>query len=220
MRVVTYNVQSLRGSRSGVVAALREAHADVVCVQEFPRFFLPALRARRFARRCGLVALSGGRLAADVAIWVKQDVLVRRSARVSLSRTRGLHRRGVAVARLTVNGVDVTVASVHLGLDALERERHAAQLAASLVGFDQPRVVVGDVNEGPAGAAWQLLESTVGRAANVCWPTFPSREPRHTIDTAFVGAGLSVLSVHVPAATASDHRPVVVDLALPTRGAP
>ncbi|MDQ1726745.1 MAG: hypothetical protein QOK14_790, partial [Frankiaceae bacterium] len=107
-------------------------------------------------------------------------------------------------------------ASVHLGLDALERERHAAQLAASLVGFDQPRVVAGDVNEGPAGAAWQLLESTVGRAANVCQPTFPSREPRHTIDTAFVGAGLSVLSVDVPAATASDHRPVAVDLALPT----
>ncbi|MCU1678745.1 MAG: Endonuclease/exonuclease/phosphatase [Frankiales bacterium] len=222
MRLVTFNVQSLRGGRQGVIDAVLATAPDVLCLQEWPRFALPSIRLRRFARTCGLVAVGSGVLAGDTAVLVRDVSVVRRFDRLALSRTPRLHRRGASAATVAVadGGLSITVASVHLGLNALERERHAAQLAAWLVDFDQPSVVAGDMNEGPGGAAWQLLESTVGRAVNVSEPTFPSYEPRHTIDTAFVGAGLAVLSVDVPAATASDHRPVVVGLAWSTGGAP
>jgi endonuclease/exonuclease/phosphatase family metal-dependent hydrolase len=195
-----------------VIAAIAELDADVVCLQEVPRFAFSALRLRRFARECGLVPVAAGRPAAGTAVLVRRHVVVRRSQRLLLSRTRGRHRRAVVAATVLVDGVRVTVASVHLGLDAEERERHAAEVLTAVAGFDGPYVVAGDMNEGPEGAAWQLLEATIGPAVSADRPSFPSTAPRHVIDTAFVSDGFLASLVEVAETTASDHLPVAVNL--------
>jgi endonuclease/exonuclease/phosphatase family metal-dependent hydrolase len=224
VRLVSYNIQSLRGSRAGVIDALRVAEPDVVCVQEVPRFLLPALRARRLAGACGLVAVGRGRVAAGTGIWVRQEIVVRRAALLLLSRTprrRGLpatrtsrlHRRGMTWVELVVDGCELTVASVHLGLDATERARHAGEVRAALASIGGPYVLAGDLNEGPGGAAWRIFGADA-RPANSEQPTFPAGHPAHVIDTAFVSPGLTAVDVHVltstASRTASDHRPVQV----------
>lgn len=211
MRLLTYNLQSLRGSRAGVVATIRAAAADVVCLQEVPRFAVPALRARRLAHDCGLVAVGRGRLSGDTAVFVAPTVAVQEVVRVALSRTPGLHRRGVTIAALTVGGLDVTVASVHLGLDAAERLRHADEIVQALTRFQDSWVVAGDVNEGPEGAAWQLLADRVGAAVNTDRATFPSSGPTQCIDTMFIGGTLTSTAVDTCDSTASDHVALVVD---------
>ncbi len=213
MRLATYNIQSLRGSRSGVIQTLREAAADVVCLQEVPRFALSAARSRRLARRAGLVAVGGGRLAGDTAVYVHKDLVVRQHRRLALSRTTGLHRRGATVVTTVAkDALTCTVVSVHLGLDAHERVRHVREIVAALALFDGPVVVAGDINEGPDGAAWQLLVACVGPAANAVTPTFPAVRPVHVLDTAFVGAGAVAAAIVVMDSAASDHRPVAFEL--------
>jgi len=194
-----------------VVEALRESGADVVCLQEVRRFAVPAARARRLARESGLVAVGSGRLAGDTAIFVTDNIVVRRHRRLDLSRTPDLHRRGATIATLLdPEGLALTVASVHLGLDAQERERHVAEIVSALVDFDRPHLVAGDINEGPGGAAWQALVTGVGPAANTSEPTFPAMRPVHVLDACFVGAPLVGSLAIVLASTASDHRAVAV----------
>ena len=214
MRVLSYNVQSLRGSRSGVIDVIRSAGADVVCLQEVPRFVLPALRARRLARACDLVAVGRGRLAGDTAMFVRADLLVRRAARVRLTPTPGLHRRGVTIASVAGSGgLVATVVSLHLGLDAAERARHVRETLDALALFESPYLAAGDINEGPGGDAWGLLVAGVGPAANADRSTYPAGEPRHLIDTVFLGVGLHAVVVEVLETQASDHCPVLADVA-------
>jgi endonuclease/exonuclease/phosphatase family metal-dependent hydrolase len=208
VRVVSWNVQSLRGSPSGVRALLRACDADVVCLQEVPRFVAPSWRLRRFARACGL--LVAGRCG-GVAVLVGPAAVVRRAGRARLSPTTRLHRRAVVVAGVVVDGRAATVASIHLGLDAAERQRHAAEVVAFLSSYDAPCILGGDLNEAPGEAAWHALEA-VGAPANTTIATFPAAEPVHVLDTVFVGAPLTVAAVNVVGSTASDHRPVVVEL--------
>jgi endonuclease/exonuclease/phosphatase family metal-dependent hydrolase len=212
VRVVTYNVQSLRASPSGVADVLRAAEPDIVCVQEAPRFLLASWRMRRLSAACGLVAVGRGRLAGDTAVLVAPSVSVRRFRRLRLSRTSGLHRRGALVVRVAVEGHEVTIASVHLGLDAVERVRHAQELVTALAAYKRPFVVAADVNERPGGDAWRVMSTAIGPAANTRFATFPARDPQHVIDTVFVGGPLRVIATGVVRSTASDHRAVIVDV--------
>jgi endonuclease/exonuclease/phosphatase family metal-dependent hydrolase len=212
VRVVTYNVQSLRASPSGVADVLRAAEPDIVCLQEAPRFVLASWRMRRLAAACGLVAVGRGRLAGDTAVLVASSVSVRRSRRLRLSRTRGLHRRGTLVVRVAAEGHEVTVASVHLGLDAVERVRHAQELVEALAAYGPPFVVAADMNEPPGGDAWSVLVAAIGPAANTRHSTFPAVEPQHVIDTVFVGSPLRAVATGAVTSAASDHRALIVDL--------
>jgi endonuclease/exonuclease/phosphatase family metal-dependent hydrolase len=123
------------------------------------------------------------------------------------------------VARVAAPGHQpVVVASVHLSLDAAERERHAGEVLRTLAGGG-PVVLAGDLNEGDTGAAWRLIADPL-RLVSPTTPTFPARAPRRLLDVVFASPGLRVLP-HAPVdlddadlVTASDHRPVWVDLDL------
>jgi endonuclease/exonuclease/phosphatase family metal-dependent hydrolase len=112
----------------------------------------------------------------------------------------------------------VVVASVHLSLDAAERERHAGEILRTL-SAGGPVVLAGDLNEGDTGRAWQLFASPL-RLVSPTTPTFPARNPRRLLDVVFASPDLAVLP-HRPVdldeadlVAATDHRPVWVDLDL------
>jgi len=225
LRVMTYNVRSLREGRQRVAAVIRACAPDVVCIQEAPRFVRWRSKCAALARESHLVVVTGGRTAGATLLLAAVRTRVRRREDLLLTRTPGLHQRGLAMAVLEAGGARLGVASMHLGLSEAERERHLGEVLGHLHRLDaQQLVLAGDLNECPERPRWQALAARLRDAHAVApsggSPTFPARGPRHRIDGVFASGGVEVLRCGVPEdvpglAEASDHLPVVADLLVP-----
>jgi endonuclease/exonuclease/phosphatase family metal-dependent hydrolase len=227
VRVLSYNVRSLRDDRAAVARVIRSAKPDVVCVQEAPRFARWRSKCAALARTSGLVVVSGGRPAAANLVLSSLAVDVVSTADALFSRDRGLHRRGTAIAVLSRGGARFAVAGTHLDLRDGPRLRHVAELHAAIdahVPADVPVIVAGDVNDRPGSPSWTALaERNVDALATIDGgPPFTSSaaDPRQTIDGIFVDARLRITQAevfaHPEAALASDHLPVLVEVQLPS----
>ena len=212
LRVVSWNVRSLRDSATGVAAALRARAPDVVLVQEAPRLLLSRTWCRQLARRAGLRVATGGRAAAGNLLLVSERVEVLEARSLLLPRRRGLHRRGAVVARLAVDGCRIGVLGTHLDLDAAARLDSARRVrAAAPEGV--PLVVGADVNEQAGEPAWQVLAAGLLDVGADLGPTFPARQPRRRIDALLVDPRLHVAAAEVATTgRVSDHLPLLVDL--------
>jgi endonuclease/exonuclease/phosphatase family metal-dependent hydrolase len=226
VRVLSYNVRSLRDDRAALGRVIRSAEPDVVCVQEAPRFLRWRALCAELARRSGLVVVAGGRPAAAQLILSSLGVDVVSTAAVRFSPDRGLHRRGVAIAVLRRHGAAFAVAGTHLDLVEPARLRHVGELDAALaahVPAEVPVVVAGDMNAAPGSATWRALtrERTDAFAAAGAGPGYTSTaaSPHQRIDGLFVDPRITVRAArvvaHPDAARASDHLPVLAELELP-----
>ena len=218
LRVVTYNVRSLRDDRDALVRVIRGLSADVVCMQEAPRRLRWRARCAALARDTGLLYVGGGGTAGGSMMLASLRIDVRSTLEYRFSRTPGLHERGAVAAVVELGGAAAVVASVHLGLDSTERLRHRSELVGMVDRFGgQVTVLAGDINERPDMPAWRAIadEFTDAGAADDT-PTFSTRDPRRRIDGVFVRGPARVASYGVvdgaDVQAASDHRPVVVDV--------
>lgn len=228
LRVLSYNVRALRDDRRAVAEIVRAARPDVVCFQEAPVGPLWRERCSRLAREADLLYVGGGRTAVGNMIAVAAKVDVHGSFDGVLSRTPKLPRRGFSSALLSLGGVRFGVVGVHAGLSAAERPRHAgevAQLADRLRSAGAVGVVVaGDLNSAPGGRQWSALTATFADAYAVAPGggelTFPALAPTHRIDAVLVQPPIEVISAgafdHPAVERASDHRPVLAVLRLPS----
>jgi endonuclease/exonuclease/phosphatase family metal-dependent hydrolase len=215
---MTWNVRSLRDDRSAMVRILRICAPDVLFVQEAPRFLRAQSKLAALAREAGLVVAAGGRPAAGVALLTTLRVDVDAPASHLLGKTPRLHQRGLATARLGLGERSFSAASLHLGLDGGERQRHASEIAR-IVG-SAPSVVAGDFNERSTGPAWHALgagRQDVGASEDL--PTFSTADPRSRIDTILVPNDWQVTPVspleilhESDLRAATDHRPVIADV--------
>lgn len=220
LRLMTWNVRSLRDDRAAIVRVLRRCAPDVLFVQEAPRFLRAQSTLAALARESGLVVGAGGRPAAGVAVLTTLRVDVHASESLLLPKTAGLHQRGVAVIEAALGARRFVAASIHLGLRSAERQRHADEIAAIVAARRLPGVVAGDFNEGADGPAWtRLLEGRRDAGSALAAPTFPAAAPRRRIDTVMVPAEWQVSLVSLAETAdesdlvrATDHRPVVVDV--------
>ncbi len=229
IRVLSYNIRSLRDDEEALARVIRACAPDLVFVQEAPRFFRWRKHAARLAAKCDLVVLGGGATAAGPLLMCSLRVCVERTQDVLLPRTPGLHRRGFATAVVRIGGARAGLVCAHLSLDRRERQAQAGLLLERLAGLDTPYgIVAGDVNEGPDGPAFGELAGTL----QDCWSvapwggerTFPVRAPDRRIDAVFATGGVEVLACGVPAglagvsaadlAAATDHLPVLAALRL------
>jgi endonuclease/exonuclease/phosphatase family metal-dependent hydrolase len=227
IRVLTYNVRSLRDDADAVTRVIRACAPDVACIQEAPRLLRWRSRCAWLARRSGMVIVTGGRPAAGNLLLAHHRTRVREAANVLFPWTPGKHRRGMAVAVLDIGASRLGVASVHMSLYPDERSRHLAAAMDRLSRVTPGHLVVaGDINESPAaGSVWPALARSY-RDAYVASPvggefTFSSRRPAGRIDGIFVSEGIEVVSCGVPDVAelpaASDHLPVVAVLRVPAR---
>lgn len=223
VRVLSYNVRSMRDDRAALGRVISSAAPDVVCVQEAPRFARWRSLCAELARRSGLVVVTGGRAAAAQLILSGLGVDVVSTAQVRFSADRGLHRRGAAIAVLRRHGATFAVAGTHLDVVEPPRLRHVAELDRALavhVPAGVPTIVAGDMNAAPGSATWRALtrERTDAFAAAGDGPGYTSTatDPRQRIDGIFAGPGITVRSArvveHPDAARASDHLPVLAEL--------
>lgn len=223
IRLLSYNVRSLRDDKHAVATVIRACEPDVVCIQEAPRFFRWRTKCAELASESGLLVVTGGRPAGAMLLLASLRVRVVSAHSILLSKRRGLHQRGVALARLHVGDSRFVVGSIHLDLDASERRRHVDEMLLRIKDFDEPSVLAGDINEESTKPAWQALAAT-HRDAYAVAPiggehTFSATAPVRRIDGVFVDPRIEVVECGVPDVPgierASDHRPVLAVLRLP-----
>ncbi len=232
LRVLSYNIRSMRDDNAALFDVIRRCDPDIVCVQEAPRFLRWRSKCARLARETGLVVLTGGRNAAAMLLLGSLRTKVVYTEDVKLPKRWRLHQRGIAIAVVDVPGeaaaVRVCVASIHLSMNAAERAAqmpmvisHVARVARRA---DTTNIVIaGDLNERPSGPNWQRLAGQL-RDAYIVAPwggehTSTAAAPSKRIDGIFVSALIEVHRAGAPVdlpglARASDHLPVFAVLSI------
>ncbi|MBL3668716.1 endonuclease/exonuclease/phosphatase family protein [Streptomyces sp. M2CJ-2] len=230
VRVLSYNIRSMRDDTDALARVIGACAPDLVLVQEAPRFFRWRKKLARLASASGLVTLSGGATAAGPAVLCSLRATVERTEDVLLPLTPGLHRRGFATVVVRFGGARLGVLSCHLSLAKDERYAQGGMLLDRLAGMGVEHAVAGgDVNERPDGRTFRRL----GDSLTDCWAAAPwggeytstPTEPHQRIDALFATEGVEVLGCGVPLdqpgvseadlRAATDHLPVLAALRVP-----
>ncbi|MFV0136479.1 endonuclease/exonuclease/phosphatase family protein [Streptomyces sp. HMX87] len=230
IRVLSYNIRSMRDDTAALARVIRACAPDLVLIQEAPRFFRWRKKLARLARAADLVVLSGGATAAGPALLSSLRATVERTEDVLLPLTPGLHRRGFATAVVRFGGVRLGVLSCHLSLQKDERYEQGGMLLDRLAGLGVPHAVAGgDLNERPDGPTFRRLAAQLQDCrATAPWggdPTSTPADPHQRIDAVFATKGIEVLGCGVPHGlpgvteddlrAATDHLPVLAALKVP-----
>lgn len=230
IRVLSYNIRSMRDDTDALARVISACAPDLVLVQEAPRFFRWRKRLARLAAASGQVILSGGATASGPALLCTLRATVERTQDVLLPLTPGLHRRGFATAVVRFGGARLGVLSCHLSLQKDERYEQGGMLLDRLAGLGVPHAIAGgDLNERPGGPTFRrLAEELQDCRATVPWGgehTWTPGNPFQRIDAIFATPGIEVLGCGVPLGqpgvtetdlrAATDHFPVLAALKVP-----
>jgi endonuclease/exonuclease/phosphatase family metal-dependent hydrolase len=218
LRVLTWNVRSLRDDLDAIAAVVRECAPDVMAVQEAPRFARWRSKRAELARRCGLLVATADRPGGLVVLTTLRCQVTDTSFTL-LPKAPKRHQRAVTTATVSLDGSTWCLASTHLSTDPTERQHHLPSLLAALPS-DVPLVLAGDVNEGPVGPVFRQLatrfQDCFAVAGSGDGATSPATEPVRRIDAIFADPAVTVVSceaVNTPGVErASDHRPVLAVL--------
>ncbi|MGV9254019.1 endonuclease/exonuclease/phosphatase family protein [Streptomyces sp. NPDC003697] len=230
VRVLGYNIRSMKDDTAALARVISACSPDLVLLQEAPRFFRWRKKLARLAAASGLVTLSGGATAAGPALLCSLRATVERTEDVLLPLTPGRHRRGLATAVVRFGGARLGVLSCHLSLHRDERYEQGGMLLDRLAGMGVEHVLAGgDLNEEPGGPTYRRLAGHLQDCRAVApWGaerTFPATGPRKRLDSLFAGRGIEVLGCGVPLGhpgvtetdlrAATDHLPVLAALRIP-----
>ncbi|MEU7055781.1 endonuclease/exonuclease/phosphatase family protein [Streptomyces sp. NPDC046197] len=230
IRVLSYNIRSMRDDTAALARVFGACAPDLVLVQEAPRFFRWRKKLARLAAASGLVILTGGATAAGPALLCSLRATVERTQDVLLPLTPGLHRRGFATAVVRFGGARLGVVGCHLSLDREERYEQGGMLLDRLAGMGVEHAIAGgDLNERPDGPTFERLAAVLqdgwATAPRGGEYTFASGRPYQRIDAVFATRGIEVLGAGVPLGhpgvaetdlrAATDHLPVLAALRVP-----
>ncbi|MFE5735540.1 endonuclease/exonuclease/phosphatase family protein [Streptomyces sp. NPDC056528] len=227
LRVLSYNVRSMRDDEDALARVVRACAPDVVFVQEAPRFFRWRKHAARLAAKSDLVVLSGGATAAGPLLLCSLRATVERTEDVLLPLTPGLHRRGLATAVVRFGGARVGLISCHLSLRKDERYAQAGMVLDRVAALGTPyTLVAGDLNERPDGPAFTRLAGELrdGWAVSPWGGEYTSvpEDPHQRIDAILATPGVEFLGCGVPTGldpadlrAATDHLPVLAAVRVP-----
>lgn len=226
IRILTYNVRSLRDDRAALARVVRSCAPDVVCVQEAPRFFGWRRAARTMAASFGLKVVAGGANASGNLLLAGPNVKADDTEVLYLEHRRGFHLRGLALAALRIGDSRFTVGGTHLSMNLEQRVHQAGEVLGHLDRFAQrnqttPRILAGDFNSYPGSVEWGILTERLADA----WMVAPvgaeftstGKNPYQRLDAVFVSRDIHVERAGVPTdlvkqsdtAVATDHLPVL-----------
>lgn len=239
VRVATYNIhKGVQGLGPGrrleihnLAHAVEQFDADIVCLQEvrshhrkFERYFTrwPELDQAGYLSPEGYEAVY--RTNAVTRHGEHGNALLSRWPVIGVGHTdvsdHRFEQRGLLHAQLLVEGVDVHVVVVHLGLIHASRERQVQRLGqfiAREVPASAPLIVAGDFNDWSAQLLKPMAALDLRTFEGIRLPTYPARLPLLHLDRIFA-RGLRPVSAHVPHGLAwrrmSDHLPLIADLEL------
>lgn len=233
LRVMTYNIHHGEGldkrlDLDRIAAVIKEAHPDVVCLQEMDRDLprtnkldFPALLAEKLGMVVAFVPnyqFDGG----DYGNATLTRLEIVETENNALPTPPGIEPRGCLRTTLRVDGRLVDVFNTHLGLKPAERKAQATAICEKL--GERPTILMGDLNEPLTGDALGLFQSKLHAVAiDPSCPvrdTIPANAPHTRIDFILVSADVQPVSSVVlktsETEVASDHLPCVADLRLPS----
>ena len=240
LRVMSFNIAAGNGDLDRIAQTIRAADADLVALQEvdvywgersnfvdqaaglgeqlrmqvrFARIYqLAPARPTLPAREYGVALLSRH----PITSW-RNHMLTRLSTQQEAAAPEPMP--GFLEAAVRVNGTSVRVFNTHIDYrpDPSVRQKQVAEMLAYIGELTTPTLLMGDLNAQPQAPELQPLLERLRDA----WPaaagpghTYPAAEPVRRIDYVLTSAHFRVGSAQVPATTASDHRPVIVELFL------
>ncbi|WP_460064666.1 endonuclease/exonuclease/phosphatase family protein [Streptomyces sp. YKOK-I1] len=230
VRVLSYNIRSMRDDTAALARIITACAPDLVLLQESPLFFRWRKKLARLAAATDLVILTGGGTAAGPAVLCSLRATVERTEDVLLPLIPGRHRRGLATAVVRLAGARLGVISCHLSLHKDERYDQSGMLLDRLAGLGVDHAIAGgDINERPDGPAFSRLADALSDCRTTApWGaehTFPAAAPDRRIDGIFATEGVEVLGCGVPRdlpgvtgndlRAATDHLPVLAALRIP-----
>jgi len=224
IRVGTYNIHygyntSWQLNLEAQARTIEEGGADIVVLQEVDACRITSYGvddALWLARRLGMQEVYGPALEglSGIALLTRFPI-AEADTRLLISQ---LEQTSIVHARMTVGDRPLDGYGIWMGLEPEERARQLDD-ALAYIGAASPAVFGGDFNSTPDSPIYALIQAAgfddpfiVGGFDPA--PTSPAIEPDERID--FVWArGLAVQDAQVLDSLASDHRCVVVELALP-----
>jgi len=243
LRVMTFNIHHGAGTDGRldllrIARVVEDADVDVVGLQEVDRHFGARSdfvdQASWLARELNMHVVYGANLDLDprtpdeprrqygTAILSEAPIL--EWDNTYLPRFGSHEQRGLLRARINVRGVPVQVYNTHLQHDDAAERRVQAQAIRQLIGVpDDSVILLGDLNATPqAPEIRTLVENLVDvwKAVGVgAGYTYTSENPTRRIDYVMQSADVVARTIAVltspSTADASDHLPVVADVALP-----
>jgi endonuclease/exonuclease/phosphatase family metal-dependent hydrolase len=240
LRVMSYNIQAAEKGLNGIVEAIRTAAPDLIALQEVdvrwaershfadePEELAGRLgMAARFAEIYRLPSADASAPPREFGVALLSAYPISAFHNVMLTRLSTQDSSpvphpapGLLDARVELRGVTVRVLNTHLDYraDPAVRMQQVREMLDAIGALTTPTIVFGDMNAAPDAPELAPLLARLRDA----WPTtagpgftYPSEKPAKRIDYVLVSPHFRVMSATVPPVAASDHRPVVVDLAL------
>ncbi|MCC0068621.1 MAG: endonuclease/exonuclease/phosphatase family protein [Rhodobacteraceae bacterium] len=225
LRLASYNVHKCLGmdrrrSPERIVSVLNALDADIVALQEVDHRLPPrpaALPRALIERETDFGVLPFAPEGPSLG-WHGQTMLVRRGIAVEKVRRLllpGLEPRGAILAELGPEYGGLRVVGAHLGLIRRYRRMQFAAIRAAIGRRgDRPTAIIGDFNDWSAHGGAEALGPAFRLHAP--GPSFPAARPIGALDRVAISSGIHLVTAGVhrlaPAALASDHLPVWVDL--------
>lgn len=225
LRLASYNVHKCLGldrrrSPARILSVINALGADIVALQEVDHRLPPrreALPRRLIEEETDFGILPFAPEGPSLG-WHGQTLLVRNGLSVSKVRRiplPGLEPRGAILAELAPDSGGVRVIGVHLGLIRRYRIMQFAALHATLRRRNpMPTAILGDFNDWSRRGGAEALGPAFRLHAP--GPSFPAARPIAALDRVALSEGLHLVAAGVhrqpPAAIASDHLPVWVEL--------
>lgn len=239
LRVMTYNIRSGNGDLAHTAEVIRGESPDIVGLEEVDVHWADrsafvdqaaelASRLGMHARFAGIYNLPGTAGAPPrefgVALLTRLPVVSFRNDTITRLSTQDPNpvptpMPGLLDAELDAQGTHVRVFVTHLDYrrDPSVRTQQVSEMLRYIGSSSMPTLLLGDLNATPDAAELQPL---LGRL-NDSWEasrgpgfTYPADFPRERIDYVLMSPAFRVRDVHVLDTQASDHRPVIADLAI------
>lgn len=235
LRVMSYNIMGGRRGMKALLQTIRAQKPDVLCVQEAEAWksFDPTPALQKALPGYGCVR------SAEVTTFSKYPIVSRQvhpfptwAQRDILETVLDVQGRRVRVLNVHFHTVSFTGGPLYGNQDFPTRvsnsvRNRSEQLAVLLAALDNPNqstlqsaptVIAGDFNTPPRGRVYAKMAARLGDAWRQSgWGSghsFRSDLPVIRIDYVWLSRHFQTRRVWVPQSTASDHRPLVVDLML------
>lgn len=235
LRLMTYNIRAADFGLSGIIKVLRQTKADIIALQEVDRGVRRTGRVdqpRRFSRALAYHGVfrrhfryQGG----DYGLMLLSRYRIDRVQRLSVQHSKLI----ILQARVHTPGRSLTVFVVHFhptnpldekqkrDINDRARMREARRIYDVARKIEGPVIIMGDFNDDTGSPPYRLFASRFQDACDKAggwWDkTWPAKFPLTRIDYIWASPQIRIRRCRTLSSEASDHRPVLADVVLPTR---